>query len=241
MVSRKISIKKKDLNVEESFLREYEKEKILKFISSKSKILHIAGNPGTGKTITVKYLLKNKKYGYINYLTSDNFTVTENIIVFDEFDKFYNQKRSECLNFLQKNAKKKIITLSNDLLFTKDCLFFKSYSKEEIIEIVKKKINSDRISDLMINLISLKESNDLRKILSVCNDLLLKKTTEITIQDLNCRPMKRESIHQQLIHEMKEQYAEKKQVFQNYIEKCKKLKITGLDRIDFTSIYENID
>ncbi|KRH92693.1 hypothetical protein M153_34630001341 [Pseudoloma neurophilia] len=242
MASRKTSIIKNMTSVEDVFLRETEKNEIKKFPNSKSKILHIAGSPGNGKTVTVKYVLKDQKYFYINYLTDNKIPViTDKIIVFDEFDKFYNNKRSECLNFLQEYSHKKIITISNDLLFNKNNLVFKPYDKNEIIQIVKKKMTSDRIDDILINVVALKETNDLRKVLNTFNSLLTEKQDNITLKDLNNTQKRRPSIHQQIISEIKQENTEKRQAFKNYIGKCKTLKISELNRIDFYSIFENIE
>lgn len=229
------------LKIEESFLRETEKSEILQFLDSKDNILHIAGSPGSGKTITIKFLLKDTDHSYFNYLINKNFTTTKNLIVFDEFDKFYGENRIQCLNFLQKNKKKKIITISNDLLFSNNNLLFKPYTKEEIVQIVKKKINTERIPDFLINLISLKESNDLRKVLNICNDLLLRNSGEISITNINKNENKKLSIHQQIISKVKQTQTNKNKVFREYLEECKALKITGLDRMDFTTIFEDLD
>lgn len=227
--------------IEESFLRENEKSKISSFLNSSEKILHIAGQPGTGKTLTVKYMLKNKKYTYINYILNDKLDCNENIIVLDEFDKFYNSKRSECMNYLKKNSRKKIITISNDLLFNKNCLFFKPYTKKEITEIIRKKIKSDRIEDLLIDIVSAKEYYDLRRVINVFHNLLVQKKDKITLTDLNYDKNNKLSIHQQIVNEIKREFAEKRLAYKNYLDKCKMLRIEGLNRIDFLSIYENID
>lgn len=227
--------------IEESYLRDKEKEKIIHFLKSKEKILHIAGNPGTGKTNTVKFILYDYKYTYINHLVDNHPKKFEKIIVYDEFDKFYHNRNSQCLNFIKKHRNKKLITISNDLLFHQNSLLFKPYTNDEISYIIQKKLNTDRISDLVLNYISIQEKNDLRRVLNVCSNLLKVKKTSITIQDLIAPNKKRDSIHQQLIHEMKNIHGEKNKVFIGYKSKCKELKIKELDRIDFTAVFENIE
>lgn len=226
---------------EESLLRTDEKNKIKQFLTSSCNVLHISGNPGTGKTMTVKYVLKNEKYTYINYMVDQKFFVRYKIVVFDEFDRFYLAKKKECLTFLLKHKNKKIITISNNMLFDCELLIFRPYTKNEILYIVTKKLNCERISNDVIEYISLREKNDLRKIMCACNELLLKNSSTITFKDIAVKKKRKESIHQQIIHELKKNFRIKEEAFKNYLTRCKELNVDSLSRPDFTSVYENFE
>lgn len=255
--------------LEESYLRHEEKTKIKEFLNSSNNILHISGSPGTGKTLTVKNMLKERNHTYINYMLDKDLidknhmtnngrnacsirgkgpvnTHNDTLIVIDEFDKFY-EKRKECKSFLIKHSDAKIITLSNNLNFD-SVLFFRPYTKDEILFIVKEKIKEarERVPDDVIELVSLRVKNDLRKVIAIITDLLVindERLTgkQITLSDVLVKKRRRESIHQQIIHELKETFGRKEEAFKNYLVKCRELRIDGLDRIDFASVYENLD
>ena len=95
--------------------RDEECNRINDFLNSNDYILHITGSPGTGKTSTVKWILSSKSYLYMNYFNETKITLNKKapkIVVLDEFDKFYEEKKVECLKFLNliRKSKKKLIT-----------------------------------------------------------------------------------------------------------------------------------
>ncbi|ELQ74602.1 hypothetical protein THOM_2516 [Trachipleistophora hominis] len=145
------------------------------------------------------------------------------------------------LEFSYKAQKQKIITISNNLLFDSDLLIFKPYTKEEILHIVRKKLECERISDEIIEYITLRERNDLRKIICACDELLLKNSEEISLKDIVVKKKRKESIHQEIIHDLKNSFRVKDEAFKNYLKRCKELNVDSLNRSDFTSVYENFE
>lgn len=235
------SKKTKASMIEESFLREHEKTMIKQFLKSSNTILHISGNPGTGKTITVKYVLRNMKYTYFNCLSNTEPPVKNNLIVLDEFDKFYLLKKRDCINFLIKYKNKKIITISNNVLFHNNSLIFRPYTKDEIIYIIKKKLCDQLVDINVVEYISIREKNDFRRVLSGYKDLLLKSNGKIILTDILKKEQKKESIHQQIIHELKNLYHKQEETFTEYLIKCKELNVKSLNRADFITVYENLE
>lgn len=225
---------------ENVYLRKEEKEKIKRFINSSNQILHICGKPGTGKTLTVKHLLKEEKYIYLNaysdikeILLSKTKPLSK-IIVIDEFDileKNYKKETEQIIKLIL-NSKSKLITISNYLGFTENVLFFKPYSPEEIEEIIllkfKNELKDELLTPVKIKLIAKKST-----------DGDLRNTFDRVINELTASPnpiLHEESdIHKEIVKEIinKTKKKDKNDLYEIYLKKCKEIKIKAYERSDF--------
>ncbi|KAL6121316.1 orc1 [Nucleospora cyclopteri] len=135
--------------------RKKELKAINNFINNKAIILHVVGKPGTGKTSCVLNELKDT-FLYTNYFTDINISKLirnskKKIIVIDEFDRFFEEKRRECISLMLsiRRKKQKLITISNNLILNCknyneksniNLLQFLPYKRDDFIEIIKSKI-----------------------------------------------------------------------------------------------------
>lgn len=240
-------------------LREKEIAHIKQFLANNDNILHICGNPGTGKTSTVLFVLKNKNYSYTNFLENQNIVkniknTKHDILVIDEFDKLYQTNTKECLKLFdyieQKN--KKLITISNSLGLTDHILYFDAYTPAEINTIVKLKISDEIgaqiVDDKLLNFISKKYGNagDIRKVFDYIKDLIDKKENNshqmIKIEDLieNTEKKDEENFHEKIIKSIINQKETKNKavMYKLYYSECDKLNIQPLNRNDVYLIYD---
>ncbi|ORD98896.1 CDC6 [Hepatospora eriocheir] len=233
--------------------RKEEISNLKKFIDKKNKdnILHIIGNPGTGKTMCVNYVLNNKDHCYINYYQTTSIikeikNTRSMIIVIDEFDKFYQEKKKVCLNTILtlKAAKKKLITISNNLKLSQcnSILRFKPYSKDQIKNIIKQKFNKNLFeSDKVIEMIASKfiKNGDMREVVRFIYSKSLIQD-KIGIKDLIEHKGKEEivSIHHKIILENKENENNLNELYRIYLSECKNLDIPSLCFNEFNLIID---
>jgi len=134
--------------------RDREIAKLREFIESDRDILHVTGNPGTGKTAAIRHALRNEEYEYMNYyytpsVYSNVRKTSKRFVVIDEYDKFFDEKKSECrkvLILLKKN-RQRLITIGNDLKHAN--VEFLPYTKGEIVGIIEKKIAEEIGASIM--------------------------------------------------------------------------------------------
>lgn len=171
--------------------RKDECKQIKEFLKSNEQILHITGSPGTGKTTIVKWILPKDSFLYLNYFNEPKITLNNKapkIIVFDEFDKFQEERKSECLKFLNqiRKLKKKLITISNDLKMGN--IRFKPYSINETEQILKEKISLEIGIEIMdqkcMAFLAKKygEKGDLRALFKVIVAILSRKNNTIELE-----------------------------------------------------------
>ncbi|KAM0687875.1 hypothetical protein COBT_000881 [Conglomerata obtusa] len=242
------------------YLRENEIIHIKEFLQGKENILHICGNPGTGKTCTTQFVLRRRKYTYINYLenvkaVANIYKTKDKIIVIDEFDKFFITKKNECLkffDFILKN-KKKLITLSNSLDIHDNVFFFNAYNAHEIKLIVKQKIQDEIgfkiVNDDVFDILSRKigSSGDIRKVFEQIKNICDKKINDnksdelINLNDMQFNENKcylQENLHHEIVKKLfNKKENTKTNNYEVYLTQCKEYKITPLDRNDFMIIY----
>ncbi|TBU15998.1 hypothetical protein CWI42_040200 [Ordospora colligata] len=169
------------------YLRIEEMCAINSFVKSEKLVLHICGNPGTGKTHVTTNTLKCE-FMYINYYTEKNiFEIikksTSLVVVIDEFDKYYHERNNECLQTMAYLRKKnrKIITLSNNLRMPSEALFFKPYTSLDMELILKQKVTEqyteEILNNTLIKMISRRfgPSGDLRSLFKHIQDVIAEK------------------------------------------------------------------
>lgn len=316
--------------------REKESESIVSFLKSKNQLLHITGNPGTGKTHTVLWTLNNLiesiktlntdketiikrnsnnnsienasidffkddssnsksknvdeiEYLYLNYFTEgsklynkvkefiDKFNgekeinqkksikikqksinICENqnkIVVIDEFDKYYDEKKKECLKtiYFIKNNGFKLITISNNLRMGN--IKFLPYTSTEMITILKNKmaneIECSAVDNVALAYLIKKygSSGDLRSVIKKLLECILRLNNSkdansndifVRLPDVIDSQNKDfvKSIHHEIIHKIKEnEYCEKK-AFKKYLKECDVLHLIALERADFNIVYD---
>ncbi|TBU04587.1 hypothetical protein CWI39_0786p0020 [Hamiltosporidium magnivora] len=196
--------------------REHETRKIKEFIETGSGILNICGNPGSGKTFCVLKVLKNTNFLYVNCLVEENVIEEINkykglMVVIDEFDKFYMNKKGVCVGLLNKLKERmcKVITISNYLLFCDCSVVFKPYSYEDFVFILSKKIEDEIGEEIVekgvVEVISRKHSHhgDIRKAFEFILKLINKKSKEVECHVINKKGRTCKSKKFNLIHKNK--------------------------------------
>lgn len=130
------------------YLRDEEVRRVNAFLLSEDSIFHVTGNPGTGKTATVRSILRDRNFAYVNYFSEPEMrSVLEKskagIIVIDEFDKYLEEKKQECLRLMVslKNKNKKVITISNNLRMGN--VRFRPYTAGELKRIMRMKMEDE--------------------------------------------------------------------------------------------------
>lgn len=210
------------------YLRKSEQQAIADFLQSDSHVLHIFGNPGTGKTTVTLFTLDAYKYTYFNYLENTSFYTSrkmEKIVIIDEFDRFYEYKKKEAVRFISR-PNRKIITLANKCIFA-DSLYFKTYTTDELIFILTK-LNKNLSSDaIMLIAKRFNGQGDLRRALEYCNGVIDNKS--LTADG---------NINHKMIKDVIKMCLSKKDVYEKYVEHCKENMTPYLGRCDFYVIYE---
>lgn len=250
--------------------RKEECKKIKDFLKSTNFILHITGIPGTGKTSVVKWALSSKPFLYLNYFNESEIVLKKNspkIVVIDEFDKFFEEKKIECLKFLNlvRKSKTKLITISNDLKMGN--VRFKPYDCTEIDQILTEKMNTEigtEIMDQKCRSFLIKKygkTGDLRALFKVIVAAISKKQSKsemeqntnaqvdecefkasnnlLEISDfLSSEKLTEQGIHHQIVSSIKNDTLGSQESFKKYLIECEELSITPLPKTDFNIILE---
>ncbi|KAH9411720.1 hypothetical protein HK407_04g08310 [Ordospora pajunii] len=174
-------------HIDRIYLRSEEISEINSFVESERLVLHICGNPGTGKTHVTKNTLKCE-FLYINYYAEKSILEsirksTSSVVVIDEFDKYYYERSNECLQAMAylRKKKRKTITLSNNLGMPSDTLFFKPYTSLDMELILKQKVAEESTEEILsstsIKIISKRfgPSGDLRLLFKHVQDAIAEK------------------------------------------------------------------
>lgn len=232
--------------------RMVEKKRIEDFINTEDHVLHITGKPGTGKSCTVRNVLKNIKYAYVNYYHERKIgsllkNIKENLVVIDEFDRYFSEKKGECMKYLSglKQTGKKVITISNNLKMGD--LKFVPYNAFEIKQILLEKINNEIgqaiIADNALTYLSKKfeKSGDLRLVFKFVFEILNKMENDsfmIKVTDLfNKSEIKTEkNVHHEIIMKIIDEG--EKEVYSSYLKECSLFNIPILTKQDFEMVYE---
>lgn len=234
-------------------------------------------NVGSNKTTNSKSNIKNikttnNKSNVKNRKTTNNRSVKNNsacgqeydIIVIDEFDKYFAEQKSSCLNLIVRlrACKKQLITISNNLKMSG--LKFGPYTSAEIFNILKSKIereilnlndshsNIDNKSASVIDVAALKyistkfdKCGDLRVVFKAIFDIFnrvksSKGKSHISILDCIERPIsiKEKNIHHKIISDLVFDNIVEKEAFALYIHKCDEKGIPAFDISDFNIIYK---
>lgn len=286
--------------------RTEESEAIKKFIEGDDHILHITGNPGTGKTHTVLWTLKclaasqnnakpetNKthkntrssaktddcfRYVYLNYLAEKsincrlrehlseykkrrsnskalekykNCNHSDFVLVVDEFDKYYEENKKECLKniHLFLNNGFKIITISNNLKM--GTIRFSPYSATNIVEILQEKMEKE-IGEQVVDHIALdylvkKYGNgDLRAVMKKVAEIFLKARAagegncRIRLADVIGTQEKQieKGVHHEIILAIKENEPSEKVAYQKYLKECDTLSLAVIEKQEFEVIFD---
>lgn len=239
--------------------RDSEVAAIRRFIDSELSILHIAGSPGTGKTCTVRWALRNTEFVYANYFLEASMNSAlkrclHKIVVIDEFDKYLEEKRAECLKniLLLKSKGRKVITISNTLRL--ESINFKPYTSSEIFGILKEKVDKELdmhvIEDAALVFLSKKfeKTGDLRSVFKAILNACLKKVSTHTLYEdgkLELRDfvtgkevVSDKGIHHELIGKIRGTELNRKQAYKNYMKECGVMALMPLSRPDFDLIFD---
>lgn len=212
------------------YLRKHEQQTIKNFITSDSTILHIYGNPGTGKTITTLHTLSNINFSYFNYLENTTFYKTKKmkkIVVIDEFDRFYDYKKRESTMFISR-PNHKFITLANKCIFA-NSFQFTAYKTDEMIYLLSK-LNK-KLSNEKLKYIAKKfhGQGDLRRAVEYSKN---------SVDENEVVKCDDENVNHRIVKEMVRMGLCKADVYGRYVEVCKESMVPYLGRCDFFVLYD---
>lgn len=229
------------------YLRTEEVERIRDFLDSKQNVLHVCGNPGTGKTFVVLNTVPSAARAYFNFFnTTDIFAKAKlskkRCFVVDEFDKYEAEKKSECRRLLLYVAQnnKKLITISNTLSRDGSILLFKPYSSEEIERIVVLKLENE-VGSRLLDACTIKylakrcSAGDLRQVYERCMAAITKKECGFE-EDRENKPNIQRTIVKELISDVSARSKDK--VYAKYLERCQEMGIPAFERGDFSHLYD---
>lgn len=229
------------------YLRTEEVKRIKDFLSSEQNMLHVCGNPGTGKTFVVLNTVPSAACTYINFFNTPDVLAKVKLskktcFVVDEFDKYEAEKKSECRRLLlyvtQNN--KKLISISNSLNKDGNILLFKPYSFEEIEKIVVLKLDSEVGSKLLdtctIKYLAKKcSSGDIRQVYERCMAAIANKVCNFEEEREN-RPNIQKAIIKDLVSDVSARNKDK--VYAKYLERCQEMGVPAFERGDFSHLYD---
>lgn len=243
------------------YLREEEAEAIRSFVASKKPVLHICGNPGVGKTHVTTRTVGNSSLYLNHYIENDILgRIKANdmpVVIIDEFDRYYSEKRAECLQTMcyLKAEKTQLITISNNLRMTGDVLFFKPYTSVDMEKILTQKVTEESALDVLgpttIRIMSKRigPSGDLRQLFRHVQEVVGKKIVEgcgvqITPEDIMPEKENKEerqnNIHHDIISSLilRNRKTPRMGLYSKYLRECQEMKIPSYDRADFNVIYD---
>lgn len=238
------------------YRRDLEIDAIKEFLCINAPILHITGGPGTGKTCTVMWALRSTEFLYVNYFLEGNMNAalrrcSYTVVVIDEFDRYLEEKRSECLrNILSLRGKgKKVITISNNLRL--GTMTFKPYTSSEIVAILKEKMSQELgvqvIDDAALMFLSKKfeKTGDLRLVFKAILDAYSKREgtgaedCQLRLEDfVERRKTVEKGIHHEFIDKLREAGLSKSLAYRNYMKECESVALMPLQRHDFDIIFD---
>eukprot|EP00866_Antonospora_locustae_P000398 jgi/Antlo1/398/886 len=232
---------------ENVYLRTEEVKSIKDFLSSKQNVLHVCGNPGTGKTFVVLNTVPSALRTYLNFFNTSNIFAKVRLskkpyFVVDEFDKYEAERKNESRKLLLYviHNNKKLISISNSLNRDGNILLFKPYSPEEIEKIVVLKLENEVGSRLLdtctIKYLAKKcSSGDLRQVYERCMAAITKKDRDFE-EDAENRPNMQKTIIKELVRDISAKNKDK--VYAKYLERCQEIGIPAFERGDFSHLYD---
>ena len=235
--------------------REQEKQAIRSFLEGDSLLLHITGRPGTGKSCTVKSVLGDRAHLYINYLHEGSVAArlrrsTADLVVIDEFDRYFSEKKSECTGQLAtlRRRKVKLVTISNNLQMKS--LRFEGYRPPQIEAILREKMQAE-IGCVPVEPAALKliartygRNGDLRAVFRCTRELLAKLDAghpAIAIGDVitETTASTDRSIQREIIRNALENKGEAgSDAYARYLKECAAFRLPVLNRQEFTMLCE---
>lgn len=236
--------------------REEEKRRIQAFLCGEERALHVTGPPGTGKTCTILGVLEGTEHAYINYYFEPNVSrvlngLSARIVVIDEFDKYFAEKKSECMKNTIRMSKRgtKLITISNNLRMGH--LKFGPYGSKEILCILNEKIareigaeiaekpalayiakKFDRCGDMRVLFKFILEAILRKKEDSGGCKLLLGDCTASGTSDSG------KNIHHQMISKIAADGVRVSEAYGAYLKECETMGIPVFGRHDFDMVFE---
>lgn len=236
--------------------RDAEKKRIREFLEGSGRVLHITGKPGTGKTCTVMEVLREHSYEYVNYYHTPEIgsalrNCSSGIVVIDEFDKFFAEKKTACMRAMIDLGHRgiKLVTISNNLRMGN--LVFAPYTTQNIYDIIQAKIKEEIgeqcIEDAAILYIAKKYNHcgDLRTVFKALLDLIFKKADDGTdaLQLRDCittalRNPGEKNLHHQIVCKMAKNAVEQSVAYNEFAKECAALNIPTFDRQEFFMIYK---
>ncbi|KAK6090413.1 hypothetical protein P3W45_000510 [Vairimorpha bombi] len=234
------------------YLRSDVCKKISSFLSStRYNILHLTGNPGSGKTSIAKYICKNYEYKYLNSYT-DNIKSSIlsnkkiNLWIIDEYDKIKDKK---FISHYIKSTNKKLITLCNTLSSIKrsdsmsiSLLPYTSKEIEEIIRLKIKEVGYEICDNSTIKIIAkiFSSTGDMRLVFNYIRDNFNKETNKLEIpKNENIKEEVSEvNVHHRIIKEIVKLNYDRRKAYSEYLDKCDEIAVPGLYRNDFYLVYD---
>lgn len=247
--------------------REAEKKRILDFLSSNEPVLHIVGKPGTGKTSTVKAVLSGMAYKHLNYCHEHSMAKavhasSEDIIVIDEYDRYFVEKKAECMRVIVhlRKQNKKLITIGNNLRM--NGLKFLPYTAADIQSILTDKIQSEIGTEsgaALLDAASLQyiakrfdRMGDLRAVFKYVQDILAcpRLSCPIRLADLvrlnntqnieghGANRHREKTVHQNIIERIREDTGETESEYSRYLRECNSLQLSALNRQEFDMLFK---
>jgi len=232
------------------YLRDSEAEKIQDFLATGDPIFHVTGKPGTGKTATVRSALAGMECQYVNYLLEPAIgrvlgRSKAEVVVIDEFDKYLEERRRECLKILLGLRGKgiKVVTISNDLKIGN--LRFKPYTAKELGELIRMKMDElgGRVmSEETVEFLAKRHERggDVRALFKAIATAAAKKNEAfLEIRDFIEveRRMKR-GIHHEMAERIKNEELNRTKAYGRYLLECEELAIPPVTKTEFNIMFD---
>lgn len=232
------------------YLREDETERIKAFLSTGELLFHITGRPGTGKTATVRSALAGMEYQYVNYFLEPGIggvlrRSRAEVVVIDEFDKYLEERRRECLKALLglRGRRIKVITISNDLKMGN--LRFKPYTAEELGKLIRLKmaeLGNAVMGEETVQFLAKRHerSGDVRTLFKTIATAASKKNKGfLEIRDfIDAERRTERGIHHEMTERIKSEELDRRKAYGKYLLECEELAITPVTKTEFNIIFD---